>query len=71
MMDGEKWDAFVLDLSFILWLLLSACTFNLVGVFWVNPYIAYTDAELYKVLRVKVPGPYYIGNGPVYENSQM
>lgn len=61
MMDGEKWDAFVLDLSFILWMLLSAVTFNLVGVFWVQPYVEYTDVELYKTLRTKVPGPYYAG----------
>lgn len=62
MMDGEKWDAFVLDLSFILWDILAAITFNLVGIFWVNPYYQYTCAELYKVLRTKVPGPYYAGN---------
>lgn len=62
MMDGEKWDAFVLDLSFILWELLSSITFGLVGIFWVNPYVQYTNVELYKVLRTKVPGPYYSGN---------
>lgn len=62
MMDGEKWDAFVLDWSFILWDILAAITFNLAGIFWVNPYYQYTSAELYKVLRTKVPGPYYAGN---------
>lgn len=62
MMDGEKWDAFVLDWSFILWDILAAITFNLAGIFWVNPYYQYTCAELYKVLRTKVPGPYYAGN---------
>lgn len=62
MMSGEKWDAFVLDLSFILWEILSAVTFNLVGIFWVKPYYEYTCVELYKVLRTKVPGPYYAGN---------
>lgn len=62
MMNGEKWDAFVLDLSFILWEILAAITFNLVGIFWVNPYYQYTCVELYKVLRTKVPGPYYAGN---------
>ena len=63
MMDGEKWDAFVLDLSFLLWEILAAITFNLVGIFWVNPYYEFTSVELYKTLRVKVPGPYYMGNG--------
>lgn len=62
MMDGEKWDAFVLDLSFILWGFLSVITFNLVGIFWLNPYYQYTCVELYKVLRTKVPGPYYTQN---------
>lgn len=66
MMDGEKWDAFVLDLSFILWEILSAVTLNLVGIFWVNPYVEYTNAELYKVVRTKVPGPYYAGNSSAY-----
>lgn len=62
MMDGEKWDTFVLDLSFILWHLLSSITFGLVGIFWVSPYVQYTNVELYKVLRTKVPGPYYSGD---------
>ncbi len=62
MMDGEKWNAFVLDISFFLWAFLSALTLNIVGIFWVNPYVAFTDVELYKVLRVRVPGPYYVGN---------
>lgn len=58
MMDGEKWDTFVLDLSFILWALLSVVTVNIVGIFWVEPYMQFTDAELYKVLRTKVQGSY-------------
>lgn len=62
MMYGEKWDAFVLDLSFILWHALSSITWGLAGIFWVNPYIQYTNAELYKAVRTKVPGPYYTGN---------
>lgn len=53
MMDGEKWDTFVLDLSFILWHILSAVTFGLVGIFWVGPYTAYTDVELFKALSPK------------------
>lgn len=35
-MDGEKWNAFVLDLSFIGWNLLSTITFGVVGVLYVN-----------------------------------
>ena len=33
MMDGEKWNAFVLDLSFIGWNLLSTITFGIVRSF--------------------------------------
>ena len=46
MMDGEKWNAFVLDLSFIGWNILSSLTLGLVGLFYVAPYQAYTDVEL-------------------------
>lgn len=51
MMTGQKWNAFVLDLSFFLWYLLGAITCGLANVFYVNPYIAATNAELYAVLR--------------------
>lgn len=51
MMNGNKWRTFVLDLSFILWILLSAVTLGIVGIFYVNPYICATDAELYYALR--------------------
>ena len=51
MMDGHKWNAFVLDLSFIGWALLSVLTLGLLGVFFVNPYKYSTDAELYQALK--------------------
>ncbi len=51
MMMGNKWNTFILDLSFIGWNILSAITFGVVGVFYVNPYIQATNAELYAVLR--------------------
>lgn len=51
MMTGQKWNAFVLDLSFFLWYLLGAVTCGLASIFYVNPYIAATNAELYAVLR--------------------
>jgi uncharacterized membrane protein len=51
MMDGHKWNTFVLDLSFIGWDLLSALTLGLLGVFYVNPYKYSTGAELYQVLK--------------------
>ena len=50
MMNGHKLDAFILDISFILWWLLSVITFNIAGVFYVFPYIDATNAELYLAL---------------------
>lgn len=51
MMDGQKWDTFVLDLSFIPWVLLMIITCGIVGVFYYLPYYNLTNAELYAVLR--------------------
>ena len=56
-MDGEKWNTFVLDLSFILWHILSAFTFGIIGFFWVNPYVAFTDAQLYITLTNNTARP--------------
>ena len=47
MMNGQKFEVFVLDLSFFLWWILSSITFNIVGILYVFPYIYATDAELY------------------------
>jgi uncharacterized membrane protein len=54
MMDGEKWNAFLLDMSFLGWVLLSAVTLGLVAIFYVNPYKGLTDAALYMALREKI-----------------
>ena len=51
MMQGNKWDAFILDLSFIGWDILTILSFGLLGYFFVNPYQALTEAEMYIVLR--------------------
>ena len=53
MMKGHKWNAFVLDLSFFGWIVLSVLTLGLVGVFYTNPYIYATDAELYKAIKAE------------------
>ena len=47
MMDGEKMNAFVLELSFIGWYLLAGITCGLAGIFYVQPYYEATIAELY------------------------
>lgn len=51
MMMGQKWNVFVLDLSFIGWRILEAITFGIVGVFYVEPYYQATMAELYAANR--------------------
>jgi len=61
MMTGDKWDAFVLDLSFLGWHILGFFTCGLLNIFYVNPYQQSTNAELYEALRYKLdqPNPYY------------
>lgn len=51
MMSGQKWRAFVLDLSFIGWYILSAFTFGILAIFYVSPYKHMTDAALYEALK--------------------
>ena len=51
MMRGNKWKAFVLDLSFIGWLILTGITAGILGIFYVYPYMYQTDAELYLALK--------------------
>ena len=57
MMDGQKWNAFVLDLSFLGWNILSGLTLGILGVFYVGPYQEHTNAALYEKLRYGLPAP--------------
>ena len=52
MTDGEKFNIFILELSVFGWLFLGALACG-IGVFFVNPYIEATFAELYAALRAK------------------
>ena len=56
MMNGNKWRAFVLDLSFIGWDILSLLTLGILGIFYVNPYRHSTNAELYQALKNSIEG---------------
>ena len=49
MMNGRKWDLFVLDLSFFGWSLLASIV--VIGHIFLNPYINATHAEVYLWLR--------------------
>ena len=53
MMNGNKWRAFLLDLSFIGWVLLGCITCGIVQFFWTTPYMYSTHAALYLELKNK------------------
>ena len=54
MMDGEKMEAFIMDLSFLGWYLLSAVTCGLLAIFYVNPYVQASFAEMYTFNKQKL-----------------
>lgn len=56
LMKGNKWKAFVLDLSFILWDIVTVLTCGIAGIFWVEPYKASTQAALYEAVRYGTEG---------------
>ena len=51
MMNGNKWRAFVLDLSFLGWIILGVFSLGLVFIFWTSPYMNSTHAALYLKLK--------------------
>ena len=67
MMNGNKWNAFVLDLSFILWDILGACTLGILHIFYIEPYKRLTDAGLYQALKegMMTVKPEYVAAEPV------
>ncbi|MBD3922009.1 DUF975 family protein [Paenibacillus sp. PR3] len=56
MMAGNKWRMFVLQLTFIGWMLLCIPTFG-IGYLWLGPYMAVTTAHLYDELKNKEEKP--------------
>lgn len=72
MMTGQKWRAFVLDLSFIGWNILSALTLGILGIFYVQPYMDATQAALYEALRYGNPygAPNYFNGMPGGYNGE-
>ena len=57
MMDGEKWHAFVLDFSFVLWHVLGMITCGILEVFYIAPYQNLTNAELYRTICMQHNNP--------------
>lgn len=52
LMQGHKWEYFVLNLSFIGWILLGILTAGILY-FWLIPYISVTQANFYNYLKEK------------------
>jgi len=71
MMDGQKWNAFVLDLSFLGWIILAAFTCGILNIFWVNPYVYATEAELYLELSMDDRNLDALKNGSDYVANNM
>lgn len=53
LMDGNKWELFVLELSFFGWNILSLFTFGLLNIFYVNPYMQATFVEFFSDIRLQ------------------
>ena len=50
MMNGHKFEKFVLDLSFIGWSIVGSLCLG-IGTLWVTPYMAATEAHFYEYVR--------------------
>lgn len=50
LMDGHKWEKFVLDLSFLGWIIVGSLCLG-VGTLWVTPYMEATNAQFYEYVR--------------------
>lgn len=57
MMDGQKWKAYVLDLSFLGWDILSVFTLGILNTFYVTPYRNLTNAALFETLNAEFGYP--------------
>lgn len=68
MMNGNKLDTFVLELSFIGWYLLGLL-FCCIGGIFVNPYYEMTFVELYWTLRDQIMGPLSSTDQTVYTDT--
>lgn len=71
MMDGHKWDCFLLDLSFLGWRLLGFLSFGVTEVLWSVPYrmAAYTEyyADLRKLAKEQaLPGSELLNDEYLY-----
>ena len=59
-MDGHKWEYFVLGLSFLGWALLATCTCGILYI-WLAPYMNATYVNYYHKLTAMTSGPAPMG----------
>jgi hypothetical protein len=69
MMMGNKWKAFVLDLSFLGWHILSVFTVGILELFYVAPYMYATNAALYEALAYGRPNNNNFANNGNFTGS--
>ena len=53
MMNGHKWECFLLELSFVPWHLLSLATFGLSSLFYSSAYLSAARCEFYAAVRAR------------------
>lgn len=56
LMNGHKWELFILDLSFILWILLGCLTFGILLILHVGPWMSLSRAKFYESIKEQ-PAP--------------
>ncbi len=66
MMNGNKMNMFVLEISFIGWYLVGALTFGIANVLFVDPYVHASRAEAYIAIKDRL-----YGGGQTYGNEQV
>jgi uncharacterized membrane protein len=69
MMMGNKWKAFVLDMSFLGWHILSVFTVGILELFYVAPYMYATNAALYEALAYGRPANNNSANNNDFGNN--
>lgn len=70
LMMNQKWNTFVLDLSFLGWEILGALTFGILTYLYVLPYIQATNTELYVALAHPEESDLVLNNADVREEPQ-
>ena len=74
MMYGHKWEAFLIDVSFIGWHILGILTFGIAEALWVVPYKTSTFTEFYTDLRNQakeagIEGADYLNDTYLFEKA--